>query len=190
MAVIRLPPRDRNMASGHAGYLPEMDDTYLQLVRAKYNSKGTDHSELFETILCVAAESSLDEALGYLERCVTDKRIAWLEQTLPVLQRTGNAIDDAFTAFYESYLGVSPPHDGEIVERTPARMVTRWWNPCPTLDACQKFGLDTREVCWKVYHRPVQAFLKSIHPQLRFDRNYDALRPHTPYCEEILTLVE
>jgi tRNA(adenine34) deaminase len=167
-----------------------MNDRYLQLVKAKYDSKGADHSDLFETILSIAEESSLDVALACLERCVTDKRTAWLDQNLPSLKRSGNAIDDAFTTFYEGYLGISPPEDGEIVERTPSRMVTRWWNPCPTLGACQKFGLDTREVCRKAYHQPVQVFLARIDPRLRFERNYHALRPHTPYCEEILTLVD
>jgi len=165
-----------------------MDDRYLQLVKAKYERQGADYSDLFQTILSIAEESSLDVALACLERCVTEKRSAWLDQNLPVLQRSGKAIDDAFTAFYEGYLGISPPGDGEIVQRTPARLVSRWWNPCPTLDACQKFGLDTREVCRKAYHQPVQVFLSSIDPRLRFERNYDALRPHTPYCEEIFTL--
>jgi tRNA(adenine34) deaminase len=165
-----------------------MNDRYLQLVKAKYD--GADYSELFQTILSIAEESSLDVALACLERCVTNKRTAWLAQNLPGLQRSGDPIDDAFAAFYGSYLGISPPEDGEVVERTPDRLVTRWWNPCPTLDACQKLGLDTREVCRKAYHQPVQVFLSRIDPRLRFERNYDALRPHTPYCEEIITLVD
>jgi len=73
---------------------------------------------------------------------------------------------------------------------TPTRLVSRWWNQCPTLDACQQLGLDTREICNKGYHKSVQVFLSRIHPRLRFDRNYDALRPHAPYCEEIFTLEE
>jgi tRNA(adenine34) deaminase len=167
-----------------------MDDRYFQLVKAKYALKGEDHSDLFQTILEIAEEASLHVALECLEQCVFEKRTAWLYQNLPALERTGNPIDDAYRIFYETYLGVSAPDDGEIVERAPGRMVTRWWNQCPTLDVCQKLGLDTREVCQKAYHRPVQVFLSRIHPALRFDRNYEALRPHTPYCEEILTLEE
>ncbi|MFN2232542.1 MAG: nucleoside deaminase, partial [Anaerolineae bacterium] len=85
---------------------------------------------------------------------------------------------------------LSVPADGEIVAWDERRMVTRWWNRCPTLEACQALGLDTRVICRLAYHGPVQAFLSRIEPRLRFDRNYDALRPHTPYCEEILFLVE
>lgn len=167
-----------------------MNDTFFRLVRDKYSSKGDDYSELFAAILSIAAELSLDEALRYLERCVTEKRSAWLARNRSALSRAADPIDDGYRAFYGAYLGLSVPQDGEIVERAPTRMVTRWWNACPTLDVCQKFGLDTREVCWKAYHRPVQVFLESIDPRLRFDRNYDALRPHVPYCEEIITLVE
>ena len=81
-------------------------------------------------------------------------------------------------------------HNKEIVEQVDRKMVTRWWNHCPTLETCQKLGLDTREICRKAYHKPVQAFLSKIDPRLRFDRNYEALRPHTAYCEEIITLEE
>jgi tRNA(adenine34) deaminase len=167
-----------------------MNDRYLRLVKAEYERQGTDSSNLFQTLLSIAEESSLDIALACLERCVTDKRTAWLDQNLSALQRSDDPIDDAYQAFYGAYLGISPPYDGEIVHRTPARLVSRWWNPCPTLDACQRFGLDTREVCRKAYHQPVQAFLSRIDPRLRFDRNYHALRPETSYCEEILTLEE
>jgi hypothetical protein len=167
-----------------------MNDEYYQQVKAKYDSKGADFSDLFETILSIADEASLDEALACLERCVIEKRTAWLDRNLPVLERTADPIDDAYRIFYEVYLGISAPSDGEIVERAPGRMVTRWWNECPTLDVCQKLGLDTREVCKKAYHEPAQVFLSRIDPRLRFERNYDALRPHAAYCEEIIGLEE
>jgi hypothetical protein len=90
--------------------------------------------------------------------------------------------------FYEKYLHVSIPGDGELVEHTRGRMVMRWWNACPTLDACVKLGLDTRVVCRYAYHQPVQVFLNAIDPNLRFERNYTCLRPYAPYCEEIIQL--
>jgi tRNA(adenine34) deaminase len=167
-----------------------MDDRHFRLVKAKYDSRGEDHSDLFQTILAIAQESSLDAALACLERCAIEKRTAWLEKNLESLQLTADPVGDAYRIFYQTYLGVSAPEDGEIVERAPDRMVTRWWNRCPTLDACQRLGLDTREICRKAYHMPVQVFFSRIHPGLRFDRNYEVLRPHTPYCEEIITLEE
>ena len=54
----------------------------------------------------------------------------------------------------------------------------------------QALGLDTRQVCRKAYHLPVQKFLSRVHPRLRFERNYEVLRPYAPYCEEIIILEE
>jgi hypothetical protein len=33
-------------------------------------------------------------------------------------------------------------------------------------------------------------FLKHINPRLRFDRNYESIRPYAAYCEEIIELVD
>lgn len=116
------------------------------------------------------------------------KRLSWFDRNEKALERTGNPVIDGYKMFYESYLGLSIPRDGEIIEATDGQLVTRWWNTCPTLEACQKLGLDTREICKKVYHQPVQALLSKVDQRLRFKRNYEALRPYTPYCEEIIVL--
>ena len=76
------------------------------------------------------------------------------------------------------------------MENTQGRVLMRWWNPCPTLEACRQLGLDTRVVCRKAYHRPVQEFLAQIHPALRFDRNYACLRPQAAWCEEMISLAK
>jgi tRNA(adenine34) deaminase len=75
-----------------------------------------------------------------------------------------------------------------ILARTAYKLVIRWWNPCSTLDACQRLGLNTREICHKVYCRPVQELIQKLDPRLKFTRNYAAIRPYTPYCEEIIYL--
>lgn len=157
-------------------------------IKQQYHQSGYDHDPLFETILNAAGEIGLDQALACLERCVLEKRLAWLEEHLVTFERTDNPVLDGYRLFYERYLGVAVPADGEIAGRTGRSLVTRWWNTCPTLEACQKFGLDTREICRKVYHRPVQAFLAQLDPRLRFERNYEVLRPHAAYCEEMITL--
>jgi len=158
------------------------------LIRQCYQSPRSDSVSLFQLVYSVAGEIGIEQALACLERCVIEKRLAWLDQNLPHLERTANPLLDGYRLFYENYLGLSVPRDGEVVEQTAQKMVTRWWNPCPTLEACQKLGLDTRAICRKVYHRPVQVFLTKIHPRLRFERNYQAIRPHQAYCEEILRL--
>ena len=141
-----------------------------------------------EPVWSVAAEIGVDNALACLERCVIEKRLAWLDRNLAEFDPTGDPVFDGYRLFYEIYLGVSAPADGEIVEQTDKKLVMRWWNHCPTLEACQRLGLDTREICQKAYHQPVQAFLSRVNPKLRFDRNYAALRPHTAFCEEIISL--
>ena len=151
------------------------------------NSRG-DSTDLFKEILQISNEIGLDEALSILERCVIEKRLTWAKAHLGEVEMTGNLVLDGYRWFYETYLGVSVPEDGELVELSARRIVLRWWNPCPTLDACQKFGLDTRVICKKAYHRPVQEFLVQLHPVLCFERNYDCLRPYTAYCEEIIFL--
>ena len=164
-------------------------DPYYSLVKYHYTHSVGDTTRLFETILSLSRETSLELALECLERCVTEKRLAWLDANLARLERTASPLLDGYRLFYQVYLGISAPADGAIVEQDERCMVMRWWNPCPTLAACQKLGLDTRQVCRLAYHRPVQAFLSRIDPRLRFERNYAALRPYTPYCEEVIRLV-
>jgi hypothetical protein len=165
-------------------------EEYYHRIQQQYQKSAGDSKALFQTLLSVADETGLDEALACLERCVSEKRLAWLNANLARLDKTGDPVFDGYRLFYEAYLGVSVPENGEIVEQTGQKMVTRWWNHCPTLEACLELGLDTREICKRVYHKPVQAFLAQIDPRLRFDRNYAAIRPYRPYCEEIISLAE
>lgn len=163
-----------------------MSDEHHDLVKQKYLSR--DFGDLFRTILSAAGEIGLDAALQHLECCVTEKRVSWLDANLATMVRTGDPLYDGYRIFYEVYLGVSPPQDGEIAELTDEKLVSRWWNACPVLEVCAEVGLDTRLVCRKAYEKPVQAFLSRIHPRLRFSRNYDCIRPYTSYCEEIISL--
>jgi hypothetical protein len=158
---------------------------HLERVRKQYRTR--DSVKLLETIQSIAEEIGLDAALALLEQCVTEKRVAWIEQHLQAIGRTGDPLMDGYRAFYEHYLGLSA-ENGEIVEVTASRLVSRWWNPCPTLEACQHLGMDTRTVCKRAYHGPVDAFLSRIDPRLRFERDYAAIRPHAPYCQEIILL--
>jgi len=163
---------------------------YIQCIRDKYENSRGESTELFQEIICISEEIGLDAALSLLENCVIDKRLAWAKANLEGVGKTDNPVLDGYRWFYEDYLGLFVPEDGEIVELSEKRIISRWWNPCSTLDACQKFGFDTRVICKIAYHRPVNEFLKQLHPSLRFERNYDCLRPHTSYCEEIIFLGE
>ena len=164
-------------------------EPHYQLIKQAYeNPTGGDSVQLLLTVLSVAERVGMDYALACLEGCVVEKRLSWLDANLEGLERRGDPVLDGYRLFFEVYLGLSIPGDGEIVEHTESKLVMRWWNRCPTLEACMELGLDTGRICRGAYHRPVQEFLSRLHPGLRFDRNYKALRPHRPFCEEIITL--
>lgn len=161
---------------------------FTRRINTAYRPSRGDSIGLFRTVLSVGQEIGLSRAFDILEACVIEKRIVWLDDHLGSIERSEDPVRDGFRVIYEIYLGVSIPKGGQEIEATGRKIVSRWWNECPTLKACHAPDLDTREVCRKVYHRPVQAFLSMIDTRLRFDRNYDRLRPFSPYCEGIISL--
>lgn len=163
---------------------------HIQCIRQQYQNFQGDSTELFREILITAEEIGIDKALSYLEQCVIEKRSAWLQANFHEAPSGNDPVMEGYRWFYEKYLKVCVPTDGEITEHTERRIVMRWRNPCPTLAACRKLGLDTRQVCKKAYEKPVQEFLKRVDPRLRFDRNYENIRPYADFCEEIIALEE
>jgi len=161
-----------------------------QRIKYQYENSQRDSTNLFCEIIKVADEIGMDDALACLERCVIEKRLAWLKTNPGKVKKTDQPLWDGYRLFYEKYLGVFVPEDGEIVAHSNEKIVTRWWNSCPTLEACVKLGLDTREICKKAYQKPVQEFLMQINPKLRFERNYKRIRPYAAYCEEIIYFEE
>lgn len=163
-----------------------MSDTHYIKIKEKYIAG--DSIDLFKYIQSIEFEIGFDSALLYLETCAKEKRLIWLEKQLPDITLSEDPLMDAYKIFYEMYLGFSIPRDGEITEKTEKKLVMRWYNHCPTFEACNKLGMDTREICKKVYQNPVREFLVRINPGLRFERNYNSIRPYTDYCEEMIFL--
>ncbi len=100
--------------------------------------------------------------------------------------------DDPLEAAYRLLLnrfGIDPSQ-APVAERSAGRIVFRSMNFCPTLEACVILGLDTRHVCRHSNTKSTDALVKRIDPRLRFDRNYERLRPSSEYCEEMITLVK
>jgi tRNA(adenine34) deaminase len=161
---------------------------YDPLIQQAYDDSRSSSVRLFQTVLSIAGVAGMDDTLTCLQECVTARRLAWWERTGRNIVTTNDPVMDGYRLFYENYLGLSVPKDGEIIEVNDRRMVSRWSNLCPTLEACKILSLDTREICKKVYHQPVQALLSKVNPGLKFDRNYSSLRPYTSYCEEIISL--
>ena len=60
----------------------------------------------------------------------------------------------------------------------------------PTLEACKIPGMDSRRICKLYNERSTDRLVKEIHPNLKFTRNYEKLRPYFEYCEEMIVLEE
>ena len=142
---------------------------------------------LFQYMKEVGKLIGWDKTLEILENLVIEKRLKWLDENKDRLNLVSNNLEETYNIFYHEYLGLST-QDVKIVEKSERKIVTRWYNYCPVLEACKALGLDTREICKKVYERSTQIFLEKINSRIKFSRNYDKIRPYTEYCEEILEL--
>jgi hypothetical protein len=135
-----------------------------------------------------------------LEAATTQKRIAWCvehaadgsaaltgTEAAPPRGRRWSP-REAFELLFFSYMGLAP--EGlPVVEETAEAITWESRNPCATLEACRRLGLDTRTVCRAVYERPAQAFLSCLDPELRFQRDYREIRPYADHCRECIRRV-
>lgn len=78
--------------------------------------------------------------------------------------------------------------EAPVVSEDEKQWVIHSKNFCPTLEACKILDLDTRTICKALNEAPTDDLLKLFNPHLSFSRNYDKLRPYTPFCEEIISL--
>lgn len=125
-----------------------------------------------------------------IEASVAAKRIAWYQQQAFVISDSQTTTPrDAFERLFFGYMGLTPK-DLPIVRETENEITWLSKNPCPTLDACLKLGLDTRQVCRAAYEKSTQAFLSQIDPQLRFLRSYQEIRPYADHCLESIVKVD
>ncbi len=125
-----------------------------------------------------------------IEAEVAQKRVAWLRQHNQITARHDHPTPrQAFDLLFFDYMGLSPA-DLPIVSETETEIVWQSANPCPTLEAVQALGLDTRAVCRAAYEKSTQAFLSQLDPQLRFLRSYDEIRPYARHCRERIIRVD
>ncbi len=130
-----------------------------------------------------------NRAWKILEKQILEKRLKWIEKNREKIERIeGNDLEKAFIVFYKLYLGLDLKRDCKIVKKSKRRIIARWKNYCPVLEACKMLGLDTRKVCKLVYEKPTKIFISKISPKVKFRRNYRKIRPYYPYCEEVLEL--
>jgi tRNA(adenine34) deaminase len=114
---------------------------------------------------------------------VASKRAAWFAEKYPHGFSGAKTPRRAFEMLFFEYMGLAP-EDLPVVSESEEEIVWLSVNPCPTLEACQRLGLDTRSVCRDAYERSTQALVGLIDPDLRFGRSYEEIRPYAGYCKE------
>jgi len=129
-------------------------------------------------------------SLGQIEMEVAQKRVDWVKAHYPSLEG-GPAISPrrAFEMLFFEYMGLGEA-DLSVGWETEDEIVWLSRNPCPTQEACQELGLDTRKVCRRAYEKSTQAFLSELDPQLRFLRSYAEIRPYAGHCRERIERVD
>jgi tRNA(adenine34) deaminase len=125
--------------------------------------------------------------LQKIEKYLLDRRIKWFEKNRSLISELqGNDIEKAYRLLLMK-IGIRE-EDAPVILNTYNKIVFHSRNFCPSLEACKILGLDTRVICKAVFEKPTDALVKKINPKLRFDRNYNNIRPYTSYCEEIILL--
>ena len=121
---------------------------------------------------------------------ITQKRLAWLAQNQPVpAAQAPLSPRRAYQILFFDCIGLSPEHL-PVVQETDQQITWLSKNPCPTLEACIRLGLDTRLVCRWINEKSTQAFLWYLDPQLRFVRSYEEIRPYAPHCRESIVRID
>ena len=143
---------------------------------------------MFEDLVTVQVEALRCGDFRALEEASTRKRLAWLEEQGHTDSRRRWSPRESFELLFAEYMGLSLD-ELPIVFESDDGIVWRSMNRCPTLEACARLGFDTRHVCRVAFETPVQAFLDALDSRLRFDRSYETIRPHAPYCEERIVRV-
>ncbi len=117
------------------------------------------------------------------------KRLEWSSENCRSYPcKKVDALDTGYQVFLKK-LGITADQ-APIISRDGTRIVLHSKNFCPVLEACKILGLDTRFVCRHLTEHPTTDLLRKVNPKLRFTRNYDKLRPHSNYCEEMIILDE
>jgi tRNA(Arg) A34 adenosine deaminase TadA len=125
-----------------------------------------------------------------IEQEVAQKRITWVTENHPMISQQANpGPRQAFEALFFDYMGIRPD-ELPVLSETNDEIVWRSLNPCPTLQAVQQLGLDTRQICRAAYEKSTQAFLSKFDPHLRFLRSYEEIRPYSNHCLERIIRVD
>jgi tRNA(Arg) A34 adenosine deaminase TadA len=122
--------------------------------------------------------------LRQMETQVAERRIRWFVENYPQAGQAGTPSPRrAYELLLLDYLGLDE-EQVPVRSETEDEIVWSSVNDCATLAACERLGLDTRQVCRAVYEKSTQALISQLDPQLRFYRSYQEIRPHAQACVE------
>ena len=122
-----------------------------------------------------------------INRKSIENRLRWYEEHKEELVLSGTDVRKAYTMVMLEFMKIDP-EEVPVVYEDANRIVWRSYNWCPILEACKRTGHDTRKVCKLGEETSVQLMIEKINPKLRYTRNYERIRPHTDFCEEIIYL--
>lgn len=127
------------------------------------------------------------EKLNYYNTDSINRRLSWFNEKRSTFTFINdNLLDSAYNLLLCRFNIDSSK--AQIINRTNNRIVFHSKNFCPTLEACKILNYDTRYICKHYNENSTNVLIKQIDNRLRFDRNYDKLRPHSDYCEEMIIL--
>jgi hypothetical protein len=110
--------------------------------------------------------------------------LGWLWTLKP---RKVESMNDVLNLFYIKFLRLRES-DIEVVKLDDRELITRAKNPCPILKLSLILKIDTKISC-KIISEPVCIYvLRKLNPKLKFERNYNHIRPYSESCEERIYL--
>ena len=125
--------------------------------------------------------------LEALAKALSARRSNWFSEHQSHLNTDSNNVIESAYHLFTTRLCISK-EDAPVIRKDKRKLILHSRNFCPTLEACKILKLDTRFVCRHLTEKPTTDLLRRLHPKLRFTRNYEKLRPHSPYCEEMIIL--
>jgi hypothetical protein len=114
-------------------------------------------SEEFERSVQRRVEALRRRSLREIDAETAGRRLAWLEAR-PELRSVPATPRRLFEVLFLEYMGLSR-EDLPVLSETEAEITWFSRNPCPTLEACARTGLDTAVVCKGATFRSTQTFL-------------------------------
>ena len=132
-------------------------------------------------------EAEENDDYSEINRKSIENRLGWYEEHKNTLSLSGSDVRKGYTLIMLEFMQLDP-EEAKVVYEDEKKIIWRSTNWCPILEACKKAGYDTRKVCKRGEEESVQRLIENINPNFRYTRDYDRIRPYTPYCEEIIYL--